>query len=345
MRRLLRRLLGIGLVAVALALVGAKVWLDMDGPYLEALPLYPYCANARSALAAGDAQGAIMLAEAGDCQLELMQARREWDALGARALRCLTGVWTGRGADAFGVGCAIASDVVVLGDVRDLTRQGVAWLRGEETDEVLAALSATGIALTLTPQVDAGVALLKAARRAGAMSERLAKNLVKLIRERAWRPLAGMLTDAGRVSLKVGPPQAARAMAYADDTAELATIATFVERMPRPLLGLKWGGKGAARLSDPDLYAAGLLRGPSGMQLVMDRGAKALLTRQPLLVAAAKSLWKNPAALAALVAFILRWLTWPWVAAVAGVLALVGLIYLRSGRRRGSRGRNAAAST
>lgn len=344
MKRLLRRLLGIGLVVVALALVGAKVWLDQDGPYLEALPLFPYCSTANSALASGDVHDAIMLAEAGDCQPELAEAKREWDALGARARRCLTGVWTGRGEDAFGLGCATLSDVVVFGDVRDLTRQGIAWLRGEETDEVLAALSAAGIALTFTPQVDAGVALLKAARRAGAISERFAGSLVKLVRERAWRPLAGMMTDAGRVSLEVGPAQATRALAYADDAAELATVATFVERMPRPLLGLRWGGKGAARLNDPDLYAAGLLRGPNGVQLVMERGAKALLTRQPLIVAAAKSLWKNPAALAALVAFVLRWLTWPWVGAVAGVLALVGLIYLRSGTRRG-RGRRTAAST
>jgi len=324
MKRFLRRALGLALIVTALVLVGAKAWIALDWPYIEALPPYPYCAEAERATRAGKPAEAMELAEAGGCADELATARHDFDRFGARLGRCLSGVWTGVGDDAFGIGCAVASDVVVFGDVRDLTRQGAAWLRGEETDEVLAALSAAGILLTFTPQVDAGVSLLKAARRVGSLGERLAKRVVGLVRQRAWKPLAGMLTDAGRISLKVGPARATRALAYADDADELATLVRYVDEVPNPLLGLKWGGKAVTRLADADLYSKALLRGEPGLRLAARRGGKALLARQPLLVFAAKSLWKNPEAFAALVAFTVRWATWPWVGAVAALLLVAG---------------------
>ncbi len=336
MKRLLRRVLGLALIVTALALVGAKVWLEQGGPYLEALPLYPYCAEAELASRTGDFVAAMELAEAGDCADELASARRAYDLLGARLGRCLDGVWTGVGDDAFGIACAVASDVVVFGDVRDLTRQGLAWLRGEETDEVLAALSVAGIALTFTPQVGAGVSLFKVARRAGSLGERFAKSVVKLVGERGWKPLAGMFTDAGRISLKVGPARATKALAYADDADELRALVRYVEVVPNPLLGLKWGGKAVTRLTDPDLYSKAMLRGGPGLRLAGLRGGKALLTRQPLLVFAAKSLWKNPEALAALAAFIVRWVTWPWVGVAAGLLFLAGVANFRFRPRTGA---------
>lgn len=334
MRRLLRRLLGALLVALAVVLVGAKLWLDGGGPYLEALPAFDHCAASRAARMGGDPQEAIELAEAGGCEAELASARREWDAFLARALRCLGGVWTGRGEDAFGVACAVASDVVVLGDVRDLARQGMAWLHGDDPDEVLAALSAAGIVLTLTPQVDAGVSLLKVARRAGSLGERLGASVARLARERAWRPLAGLLGDAGRISLEVGPAGAARALAYADDADELAALARFVESAPNALLGLRWGGKGVARVADAELYSAAMRRGPAGVELAVARGGRALLARQPLIVLAAKSVWKSADAASSLVAFLIRWAKWPWVGGAAALLGLTGLAYFFSGRKR-----------
>ena len=349
MRRLLRRLAGSLLVLLALALVAGKAWLELDGPYLEALPLYPYCTAAATALQEERYLDALELAEAGGGGAELAEARAAWDGLAARFERCVSGAWSGRGEDAFGIGCAVASDLVVFGDVRDLTREGLAWLRGEEPDEVLMALSAAGIALTFTPQIGAGASLFKAARRAGALGDGFARSLVKLARDRAWRPLSGMLTDAGRLSLELGPARATRALAYADDADELARLARFVDMAPQPLLALKWGGKGAVRLATDDaLYREALKRGPAGLELAAARGGRALLARQPLVVFAAKSLYQHPealaAALAAIVAFVLRWLTWPWVAGAALALALLGLALRASARqRRGARRRRQGA--
>jgi len=327
----LRRVLGLALVAAAVGVVAGKLWLDASGPYVEALPPYPFCGAVRAELAAGRAMEAIELAEAGGCDEELAAARAEWDRLGAVFQRCVSGVWTGRAEDGVGVACAVASDLVVFGDVRDLTRQAGRWLRGEDADEVLVALSAAGIALTFAPQVGAGNDLLKAARRAGALGEGLARSVVRLARERAWRPLAGLLSDAGRIGVKLGPARATRALAYADDADELARVARFVETAPSPLLGLKWGGKGAARLTDEALYAEALARGPAGVELAVRRGARALLARQPLVVTLAKAVYGGNAR--ALVELVLRRATWPWVAGAAAVLALLGAALYRSGPR------------
>ena len=336
--RMLRRVLGAALVLAAVLLVGVKARLDRGGPYLEALPPYPYCADAEAALAAGRHLDAIELAEAGGCEDALTAARAEWNSLAALLERCVGGVWTGRAEDGVGIGCAVLSDLVVFGDVRDLARQGAAWLRGEETDEVLVALSAAGIALTFTPQVGAGNDLLKAARRAGSLSEPMARSVVRLVRERAWRPLGELLRDAGRISLGVGPARATRALAYADDAEELAAVARLVDRSPDALLALRWGGKGAARLTDEGLYAAAMARGPAGLELAVRRGGSALLARQPLLVAAAKVFYRDPdallKALAALATYLLRWLTWPLVVGTAAALTVVGAAVYASGRRR-----------
>src|SRR5690606_34185940 len=162
--------------------VGVKGWLEVSGPFVEALPEYPFCAQARAALDGDRVADALELAAAGDCEAEERAARSAYDSLSATFSRCVDSVWTGRAEDAAGLTCAVASDLVIFGDVRDLTRQGLNWSRGEDTDPVLIALSATGIALTLAPQFGAGTSLLKIARRAGTLSERLASSVLGLLR-------------------------------------------------------------------------------------------------------------------------------------------------------------------
>lgn len=335
--RLARLLVAPLLLVLAIALVAGKLWLEASGPFVEALPAYPYCREASIALADGDVALALELADAGACAHESALARERWDALAAQAERCWAGVWSGRGQDAVGVGCAVASDLVVFGDVRDLTLQALAWGRGDATDPVLVGLSAAGLALTFTPQLGAGNALLKVARRAGALSADLAGSVTRLVRQRAWPALADLLGDAGRISTTLGPARATRALRYADDASELASLARFVDRASHPLVALRLGGKRVVSIADDGLYRAALARGPAGLELAADRGTRALLSRQPLLVWAAKSVYKHPDALAealvALAVWLLRWATWPLVLASAALSGLAG--WLLWPRRRG----------
>ncbi len=337
--RALRFVLAPLLMAVGVAALLGKVWLVSSGPFVEALEPYPYCAEAEHALAEDRVADALELAEAGECATVAAAARVRWDALSAQLDRCWQGVWTGRGEAAAGVGCAIASDLLVFGDVRDLTIQAFAWGQGDATDPVLIGLSTAGIALTFVPHVGAGNALLKGARRAGALSTGLARNVTVLVRQRAWPALAGLFTDVGRIGTKLGPARATRALAYADDTAEMATLARFVETAPHPIVGLRLGGKRVASIADDAVYRAGLERGPAGLQLVAERGGAALLARQPLLIWAAKSVVKHPEALAtfmaALATWLLRWASWPVVLGASVTLVSLGLIlWPRRTRRR-----------
>lgn len=337
--RALRFVLAPLLVAAGVAALLGKVWLVASGPFVEALEPYPYCLEAERALVEDRVADALELAEAGDCASVAAAAQVRWDALSAQLERCWEGVWSGRGEDAAGVGCAVASDLLVFGDVRDLTLQALAWGQGDATDPVLIGLSAAGIALTFVPQVGAGNALLKGARRAGAISTGLARSVTTLVRQRAWPALAGLFTDVGRIGAKLGPARATRALAYADDAAEMATLARFVETAPHPLVGLRLGGKRVASIADDGVYRAGLTRGPAGLQLVAERGGAALLARQPLLIWAAKSVVKHPEALAAfmlaLATWLLRWATWPVVLVTSAVLVALGSVLWPRRRRRG----------
>ena len=349
LRRPLRHLLaGILLATAAAALVG-KAWIDLGGPYLEAVPAFPFCAEAESALADERLLDALELAEAGGCATVLAEAEARWRAPLATLERCATGVWTGVGQDAAGIGCAVASDLLVFGDVRDLTRQGIAWGRGEATDPLLVGLSTAGIVLTFAPHVGVGNALLKTARRAGSLTRGLADRALTLLRRGAWSALADLSTDAARVSTKLGVARGTRALAYADDATELASLARFVERAPAPLLALRWGGKQTLRLADDDaLYRAALARGPAGLRLAAERGGRALLARQPLLVTLGKAVVKHPDELADLLArwatWLLRSVTWPWALLASGTLALLALAVRPGGRRRSWRRRAGSAA-
>lgn len=347
MTRFVRSLVAGLVILIALSVVGVKAWLELSGPFLEALPYYPFCAEANTALVRDDVAGAIELAEAGECVSVLERASERWDGLAATFERCVAGIWTGEADDGASLACAVASDLVVFGDVRDLTRQGLSWSRGEETDVVLISLSAAGVALALMPQAGAGASLLKVARKAGTLSDRLASAAYALFKRREWRALGGLLGDAGRISVKVGPARATRALAYADSAEDLRDVARFVETASDPLLGLKWGGKRVLRLTDdPELYAQALARGRPGLLLAAERGGAALLTRKPLVIAAAKVLYRDPAALLAglgsLAAWLLGWLSWRYALLVASALLLVAALLLprasetRRGPRRGS---------
>jgi hypothetical protein len=348
-KRLLRRAIAAALVVAATAAILGKGYLDLGGPYLEALPAYPYCAEAAAALALDRVLDALELAEAGACPEELAAARSRWSSLAAAFQRCLDGAWTGYGDDAAAVGCAVASDLVVFGDVRDLTRQGLAWSRGDATDPVLVALSTAGLVLTFAPQVGLGNALMKVARRAGTLTNALAGGVVTLVRRGAWAPLGDdarrRRPDRRQGGGRPRQPRAGVRRRRRRDGDARPLRRAGAPAAARPALG----GKAAVRLADDDaLYRAALTRGPDGLRLAAERGGRALLTRQPLLVALAKGVWKNPEALAralaAVAAWLLRWATWPWVAGFAAALAVAAALVWPRAAATAHRGRRAVVS-
>jgi hypothetical protein len=336
--RVTRWLAGPILVVLGVGLLALKTWLSLTGPYLEALPTVAFCSEAAAALDEGRVAEALELAEAGACEAEASVARARWDAAGAVASRCWEGVWTGVGGDDAAAVCAIASDLLVVGDLRDLARQGIGWSRGEETDSVLVALSAAGVAFTFAPALSAGAATVKVARRSGTLTRGLGDSVTTLARQREWRALGSALGDAGRLRARLGPAGSARALAFADSPADLARLASFVERVPHPLLALRWGGKRVLRIDDDVVYAAALARGPRGLALASERGAAALLTGKPLVLGILKVAYAHSDALGRwalrVLTYLVAQLSWSVAIAAATLLVAVGILLMPRRRRR-----------
>jgi hypothetical protein len=100
------------------------------------------------------------------------------------------GIFEGTSDEAIGQAAALITDFLVIGDIRDLTRQAINWGQDKQVDAVVAALSGIGLAASAaeiasaggaTP-VKGGVSLLKAARRLGKLPNWLGRALVKGVR-------------------------------------------------------------------------------------------------------------------------------------------------------------------
>lgn len=203
------------------------------------------------------------------------------------------GAVTGRGESIEQLLGAIAADLFVVGDVRDLVVQGITYARGDDPDELLVALSSLGLVLTLAPEIDWAPALLKVARKAGAVTEGLKDFFVRAIKAKRTEAIAAACGDATKLATHASPAGALRVLRFAENEAELAKLAAFAERN-----GAKGGAallitgrEGAAlvRAAEPgvrvadDLILAAARKGPSGARFLASPAARVLTRPHPLL--------------------------------------------------------------
>ncbi|MEH6628757.1 MAG: hypothetical protein V7739_20135 [Motiliproteus sp.] len=103
---------------------------------------------------------------------------REWDeAIGERSslsVRIIKGAkdgvhgaLTGDVSNSAELGGAVASDLTLFGDVRDLAIEGTRYATGNEPDLLIVGLATTGLLTTALPAADVGVSIAKAAIRRG----------------------------------------------------------------------------------------------------------------------------------------------------------------------------------
>ncbi len=81
------------------------------------------------------------------------------------------------------IGSSMVSDMVMYGDVRDLVKQGWYKITGQETDPLLAALAAAGLATEFVDVADWAPAVLKALRNAGAITGKMADSLIAMFKK------------------------------------------------------------------------------------------------------------------------------------------------------------------
>jgi hypothetical protein len=144
-----------------------------------------------AALAAGDADLAdsfVVLARDRNIALpddllsRVGDAVREQGSTSHFAKRFATGLVTGTADDVASLSGTVAGDLFVIGDVRDVVREGKHLVMGEDTDRLVLGLAAAGLAVTAATYVSvggaapvrAGLTLVKDARKVGRLSEGLA---------------------------------------------------------------------------------------------------------------------------------------------------------------------------
>jgi hypothetical protein len=265
---------------------------------LRAIPAETYATEAAAALEANDADLArSIVALAGDRGVALpveltdrVAALPAVDLLniGAQGWNCIVnGDFETEG----GFACVVAVDLTSVGDVRDLVVQGGNYLTGQPVDYFALGISSVGLTLTAATigtgggmlPVRVGASFLKAAKKAGKVSVRLAgdtatllartinrssvdealvlarefrvaelgRPLGQLFDPKAVAAVSDLATDVGRIGAAGGVRAMKLSVEAADSARDIRVLARtadrFQDRFPAVM---KLLGRGAIRLGD-----------------------------------------------------------------------------------------------
>ena len=172
--------------------------------------------NIEAALAAHDADLASSFVELArdrsialpdDLLSRVSDAVREENSTSHVAKRFATGLVTGNADDVASLSGTVAGDLFVIGDVRDVVREGKHLAMGEETDRLVLGLAAAGLAVTAATYVSvggaapvrAGLSLVKDARKVGRLGEGLAAWVGRSAREVVDTPMLQNAVATGSV--------------------------------------------------------------------------------------------------------------------------------------------------
>ncbi len=314
----------------ALWLLAADTGARLARLTLSALPDFDYLAEVRHLRESGRYGEALVVADAGleatKGQRQVAILREKQRTLDERSsvLRRLKDVGIGALSGTAGeggnaslerLGGAIAADLFVVGDVRDLILQGGHYVVDGQADELVLLLSTVGLVTTLAPEIDWVPSLLKIAKKAGKLTRGMEEYLKAAIKGRRVKELEAVMGDVKILAARSSPAGAVRLLAHADGPADVAKLARFMERNGRGASGAfamhVTGGEGAAWVKDAAKAqsagaeaAAGALKasdevlisaakkGAPGAAWLRTSKARVLLKPHPL-IGLAKGVWKG----------------------------------------------------
>lgn len=213
--------------------------------------------NIKAALAADDADLAdsfVVLARDRNIALPDDLLSRVDDAVKAQnstshfAKRFVTGLVTGSADDVASLSGTVAGDLFVIGDVRDVVREGKHLAMGEDTDRLVLGLAAAGLAVTAATYVSvggaapvrAGLTLVKDARKVGRLGEGLAAWAGRSAREVVDTPMLRNAVASGSVLRPGETVSAIKAAFRAEKAGALVRLGKDVTRVAE-----KTGTRGA----------------------------------------------------------------------------------------------------
>jgi hypothetical protein len=153
--------------------------------------------------------------------------------------RFASGLVTGKADDAASLSGTVTGDLFVLGDIRDVLREGKHLATGEKADRLVLCLAAAGIAVTAATYVSlagaaplrAGLSLVKDARKVGRLGEGLAEWAGRSAREVVDTPVLEQAVASGSVMRPVEAASAIRAAFRAEKVDALVRLAKDVGRV------------------------------------------------------------------------------------------------------------------
>ncbi len=210
-----------------------------------------------AALDEGDADLAgsfVALAQAHDVALpealtaRVVAAADEENSATHRAQRFAAGFVTGEVGDMASLAGTVTGDLFVFGDIRDVVREGRRLASGADADHLILGLATAGLAVTAATYatsgtaapVRAGLSLVKGARKAGRLSEPLAKWGARSAREMVDAPALRHALASASLSQPSRATGANRAAFKAEKAGALVRLGKDVGRV-----GSKAGGRGA----------------------------------------------------------------------------------------------------
>ncbi|WP_027526434.1 hypothetical protein [Bradyrhizobium sp. Ec3.3] len=204
--------------------------------------------NIEAALAARDADLANSFVELArdrsialpdDLLSRVNDAVREENSTSHFAKRFATGLVTGNADDVASLSGTVAGDLFVIGDVRDIVREGKHLAMGEETDRLVLGLAAAGLAVTAATYVSvggaapvrAGLSLVKDARKVGRLGEGLAAWAGRSAREVVDTPMLQNAVATGSVLRPGETASAIKAAFRAEKAGALVRLGKDVARV------------------------------------------------------------------------------------------------------------------
>jgi hypothetical protein len=204
--------------------------------------------NIEAALAAGDADLADSFVDlareknislSDDLSRRVSDAVREENSTSHRARRFATGLVTGNADDVASLSGTVAGDLFVLGDIRDVVREGKHLAMGEDTDRLVLGLAAVGLVVTAATYVSvggaapvrAGLTMVKDARKVGRLGEGLTEWAGRSARDMVDMPVLQNAVASGSVMRPGQTVTAIRAAFDAEKAGALVRLAKDVGRV------------------------------------------------------------------------------------------------------------------
>ena len=173
---------------------------------------------------------------------EIQTVRESYDY---QSEKLIEGLINGKSDEDIGKASAIASDFFIIGDIRDLSIEGIHYYHNKEVDKVVIALSSLGFIATLstvytlgtTAPIKSSISVLKYAKRADKLPTWLSTKLVEhaKIAQKSYslRPIEKLLVPIHKLYEKVGLNQTLDLLGNTKSLKELKNIINFSTRFKK----------------------------------------------------------------------------------------------------------------